>query len=647
MVAGLRDLRSRPWHVILPVAVFVLLSIAGISYSSIGIDDLREDPDHPAGLMLGDARSIRSDEFLTSTPLNVGVTATGSTDDENPLSAPQEMFSGLPSGPVSSVVLFDGTALRLGPWLPDSVLVAARAWLPFLLLALGAPVWFRFLTGSPRIGWFAVALIALSPASAWWSFAPVAILGPALAGAAALILCADALRGGNRWPAVAWGVVSAVVLARTPLAYPPWAIILVPAVLVATAAAVIARPSARRSALVALGGVGGLTIALFAGVVLENRAAIGAVSNTVYPGARITTGGPNPFQEIFGATSLQVLSETPGIVGSNASEISSSFAVLFVWAALLLAHKLGITQRHHRAALLGTLAVSACWVAWSTIDFGKLGEQIPLANLVPSARAADVLGFLAVILICLLLPHAGTRNSLGFATVCAVACGAVAAYAGSLLRQQNIAGLSLTAVWLSSLLLAVVVFVISFRPRSWPGYALGVLLATALVWSVNPVLFGLGDLRGTSAARELLTAGRFARQHGQVWASDAYSVDTLMIATGVPALSGRQISGPDREAWSALDADGSHEEIWNRGGSFIWFEWNDQADLTWSNPSPDSIKIAGSPCTLAERVPDLRTIVATRQLELDCLTETDDFEWGGVRRWVYDVNPGPGARASG
>ncbi len=212
------------------VASYLILVLAGVTQSSIGIVSLCEDPAHLSGVMFASPEPIRSDEYLTSTPLSIGVTASGSTDTLNPLTAPQGFFTMLPSGPVSSVVLFDGAILRLGTFLPDQMLIAARWWLPFLLLGLGAPMFFRSLTGSRWVGYFAAALVIFSPASAWWSFAPLGMIGFTLAGAAALLRSASELGDGRRWRAAIWGFVSAVLLARTPLHYQPWAIVIAPTI---------------------------------------------------------------------------------------------------------------------------------------------------------------------------------------------------------------------------------------------------------------------------------------------------------------------------------------------------------------------------------------------------------------------------------
>jgi hypothetical protein len=110
-----------------------------------------------------------------------------------------------------------------------------------------------------------------------------------------------------------------------------------------------------------------------------------------------------------------------------------------------------------------------------------------------------------------------------------------------------------------------------------------------------------------------------------------------MMATGVPAFSGRQMSGPDPDVWGRLDPGREHEDVWNRGGAYIWFSWSGREELEWTNPTPDVIHVAGSPCVVAERLPRLTTVVAKRELDLDCLRPERSFDWGGEPRWVYSV----------
>ena len=314
-----RRLHVPAWWVTGPILLYVILVLGGVTMSSIGISGLRQDAAHPRGHMISEALAIRTDEYLTSTPLSIGITATGSTADLNPLTAPEGFFTMFPSGPVSSVVLFDGTVLRLGTFLPDQMLIAARWWLPFLLLALGAPSFFKTLTGSRYIGFFAAALIVFSPASAWWSFSPIGVLGFTIAGAAALQHCAKDLAEGRRWRAGAWGALSAVLLARTPLHYQPWAIVIAPTILFAAVVALLADRAKRRTNLIAVVGTGTAAVLLLSGVLLENVASIRASLGTVYPGGRVASGGPNPLQELLGATSLGHLRNTTVIAPTPAN----------------------------------------------------------------------------------------------------------------------------------------------------------------------------------------------------------------------------------------------------------------------------------------------------------------------------------------
>ena len=628
--------RAYPWHVIVPVAAYLVLVLAGVTQSSVGISSLREDPAHPSGTMIGDARAIRSDEWLSVAPVFIGVTATGSTDDLNPLAAPQQFMSFLPSGPVSSVVLIESTALQLGPWLPDSMLVAARWWLPLLLLVLATPAYFRSITGSRRVGYLATALIAFAPASAWWSLTPVWILGFTMAGAVALQRCAAAAVESRRGGAIGWGLLSAVVLARIPMGYQPWSVVLATAVLLVAVLSIVAPRPHRRRAIAAVTATAVATLLLVVLVLVESRETLAAVVGTVYPGRRAATGAPQPLQDIFGATGLAPLTDTMPVVATNASEISSAFAICLVWAVLLLAHGVTFRDAGHRAAVVGLSAVTAFWFAWASLDFGTLGERIPLVNLVPAPRAADVLGYLAIILVCLVLPAAAPRNGWLFATMTAGACALLAGYASSLVRAQNLPDLSITSVWVSSLLVGLVVLLVTRRPHGSMGYLFAGLSALLLVWDVNPVLVGVGDLRGTPVAARMMEAGRDARQDGSVWASDAAAVDSLMMATGVPSLSGRQLAGPDKEAWEQLDPRPRDDDLWNRS-AFLWFGWNDSPGLTVDNPSPDVVHITGSPCTVAERMPTLGTVVSSHPLTDGCLTEVDGFNWGGAPRYVYTV----------
>lgn len=635
----LRSLLGRvsPW-VAVPVALYLVLGLSGVTLSSIGAPGLRENPDSIAGAMLFGANAIRTDEYLTSSPAAIAVTVTGETGSLNPLVAPDQFSHTLPSGAVSGVVFFDGTLLRSG--LPDQMTFALRWWLPFLLLALGAPALMRALTGSRWAGLVMAGLVVTSPASAWWSFSTIGIIGYTVAGAAALLSCAAALRQPRSWWRVAvWGAAAAVLLARTPFHYQPWAIVLAPALLAVVIVPMVADRAHRRTNLLAVGGVGVLAVLLAGGVLLEDLTSIRATMGTVYPGSRVDGGGGVPFEELFGGTALGTLRQQ-AVVGTNPSELSSSFTVIAVWAVVLLAGALVWRRAAHRAALVTTLVFTGAWAAWATIGLGTIGTHIPVLSMVPAGRAGDVLGYLAILLGCLTWQALPDRASLRPALLAAGGSMLVAGWAGSLLQAETLPGLTTVQVWLSSLLVAAISFTVAWRPRWWGGPVAALVCAAAMVWNVNPVLVGLGDLRGSETAARVANAGEDARAAGDAWVSDDIYVDALLVANAVPSLSGRQLAGPDKAAWEQLDPGAAHEDVWNRGGSFITFDWTDAAELTFSNPVADVILVSGSPCALAEQWPDLTAVVSAEDLSgSGCLTPDWTFSWDGAERTVYEVTP--------
>lgn len=628
---------ARALPLVLPCLFYLLLSVAGVTNSNIGA--LREDPRDPAGIELGQPQSIRADEFMTESPIGLGWITSGSRGIDNPLSVPPNFFHQLPSGPVSGIVFFDGTAAMLGPWLPDAMVFAARWWLPTLLLLLGLPLWFRQVTGSLRWGYLASVVIVFSPANMWWSGRPVNTLGFMFAGCALMLAGYDLLRRGRKGPAVAAFVASGVLMARFPSYYQPFAIILGFPVLLSTLAFLVAREGERRPKVITVLVTGGVGALLTAATMLENLDAIRSGLGTVYPGERVSTGEAQTFGKIFGAPVLRPLEHVQDtLINTNATEASSSFIVLFLVAGLLWLARGWRANRPAGWAFGIWMAFTAVWLAWCTIDFGSFGSHLPLANLVPAIRAANDVGFLAVIAFFLLMaqwrPDHVRRPVL---VVAAALAGVVTLFAGLSWRDNGIPGLSMPGIWVASVITAAVVFLLLRWPTSWIPWVAAAASVVSLTALVNPVEVGLADLRGSETARSMIDAGRESRDSNELWASDDPAFDALMFATATPALSARQQVGPDEAGWHRLDPGGRHHEIWNRGGSYIRFKWTSDEEIVWSNPTIDQILMAASPCTIATREPRLRYIVSSKPLRHDCLELDRRLRWSGRPHLVYEV----------
>lgn len=623
---------------VVPVVGYLLLVLLGVTNSNIGVSLLREDYENPEGVQLGASQAIRSDEYNTESTLWLGQMAMGTETggDLNPLTVSPAFFAQLPDGPVSAVVFFEGTLLQLAPWLPDEMLFAAKWWLPSLLLAIALPVWFRQLTGSLRWGYLAAVLVFFSPSSMWWSGRPVNTLGFMFAACALGIYGCARLRE-RRWvPAVLALLGAGVLFARFPSYYQPLAIIIGTPVILATGLYLVARPGSWRARLVPVAAFATSCVVWVGALLLESLPAIRAGLETVYPGERRSTSESLTVGRVFGGTNYGWLESVGSTaVDTNQTEIASSFTVLLVVLAILLAVRGWRGPRDVGAAFWTLFAFGAFWLVWCTVLLGSLGAHLPLFNRVPGFRASHGVGFVAVLAFCLFMAQWRAPRAWRAPVVAAGATAFVSAYAGSSLRGTHLPDLTVPMIWTAALVAGGVVLAVVRWPGRWYSMVPAGAAAVAMTIAVNPILVGLADLRESDAARMFLREGEQARAEGLLWASDSTYVDALMMATGTPTLSSRQQIGPDLEEWERLDPGLENEYAYNRGGTYITFSWTDTPEMTFANPSPDIVVISVSPCTVAERIPELGHIVSGQPLSGSCLDEVDRFTWQGSERIVY------------
>lgn len=625
----------KPWQI--PVLIFVVLCLAGATTSSLGI--LSVSGTGHSGHQIGASEPIRSDDYLKGSPIVIGWITTGGANTRNPL-ASEVGFSALqPTGPASDLVFFDASVERLGKWLPAAWFFAASWWLPTLLLWLGLPPWFRRVTGSARWGYMAAALISLSPANTWWSLSPTEPLGFAFSGSALALCSVEAWAKGRRGRGALLSLLSAVLIARLPFYYQPWVIVLAAPVLLATAVHLLGGETPRRVRATVGVLVAAVALLLAGLVALENLGAIRALADAVYPGQRVATASAVAPQFVFGATALGFLADFPGIVGTNQSEASSSFTFLIIIVGLLLLVRPLRRRSRSYGAFLVFFGFTVLWLLWSIANLGLKTGHIPILSLVPANRAAQVVGFLAVVAFCIVMAdwsaQSERRRAAAFS---AVVAGGITLYTGSLLRETALPAMTSWMLVVSTIVAGYVIYRIIATPQSRWSWACVIGAAALSVCLSSPLTFGLGDLHSSAPAKSMLAHAATARAAGRLWASDSSYFDALAAATGTPSLSGYILNGPDASGWRALDPTGRHKQVWDRGGgTYIQFVWTNTPRIGWANSAPDQIQVSISPCVLAKREPRLSDIVSYQPLSAPCLRQVDTERWMGQTFLVYRV----------
>ena len=624
---------------LIAIIVYLILTVSGATTSSMGISNLRQDPAHPIGTQFGTPRVIRGDEWLVQTPLDLGRLASGGPATDSPLADDPDIVFQVPgSHPVQSVVFFDANLLKLGGVLPQRMLFAAYWWFPTLLLVLAMPAWLRRLGARPHLAWLATALTVLAPATAWWSLFPMRILGFAVAGSYLLIVGAERLLAGRRVSGALAGLGAAILIARLPTFYTPWAISVGVPVVLATLAWTLWPPGRRKLTFGYCAAVSLLAVVLFGLCVLESKSAFVSELHTLYPGLRKSSGELNSPALLFGTPLLGYLQGGATPATSNQSELSTAYTVSLLWASVIWIASRRRGWDRERAALAVFGLFAGIWIIWSTVNLGAPAAHIPILDLVPSFRAAQTVGYLGVIILALVL----SRTADGIATRVAVAtaalCALATAYGGSSL-QVSLPTMRSAYVLAVALIVGVLVYVvIRFRHSRWPVVVVSIL-AFALVVAANPLIFGLGDLRDSTAARTVAALGRQARANHQYWVTDSPFTDALFVANGVPTVSGRQVSGPNSAQWRKLDPTSQYEQYWNRGSSTIEFGWTDTTPAAIGlYLSQDHILVHVDPCTLARSGIPIAGILSSHSLTESCLTPRGTIEWDGQTRYLYNTS---------
>ena len=623
---------------LITVLVFVVFVLFGITTSNVGISELRQDPSHPLGWQFGKSRPIRSDEIHAFSAIVISILATHGAPSLSPLAARADLVHRFPTdGFFEQFVFFDSTMLRAAAVIPEHMLFAAHWWLPSLILLLAMPTWFHQLGRSRRFGWFAAILIVLSPSSAWWSLMPVALIAYTLGGCVLMIAAFQRFQKGQRLAPVAMAILGGILIAGLPTFYAPWSLLLGLPVLIGSTLWILLRGGGWAPRLKAILITGGTAVVFGLGTLFENREGLQALFNTVYPGSRRVESDPQPLGRLLGAPALGPLQYSEP-VGINASELSSSFTVFFVWIlVILLAAQWRLTFRDNIVEwTFGTW--SALWIVWITLDLGPMSQKFPLLNLVTPPRAGQVVGVLAVILLGLLLSRWSPPASWRVPLLAGAACGLATGYAASLLKASDLPALSTGLILLVAAAVAVAVAAVTKYPqRLWP-LALCLLLAALPVARANPVLAGLGDLRASDTARAVAAQAPAARSEGKLWAADTPALNTLLLANGMPSLSGLQRSGPDVAAWQKLDPESAHADKWNRGGGYIFFGWTPGQPTSYITNDFDAVGVSIDPCTLKSAWQNLDRIVSSQPLEAPCLTLDSELQWRGKPAYVYAVS---------
>jgi hypothetical protein len=621
---------------IVPLAlllVIVILGLLRVSGSSVALDSL------PAGddpLVLS-ARPVRSDEYATRTPLVIRQAELNYPDETEVGMGVHDtgVLSDLPVKTVSAIV-------KPHSW-PYFVLGVERAfaiewWLTALGPFFGVYAVVAVLTRSTLLSALAGLFASAAPATVWWLI-PSSGLSILYAGlTCALLMIAVRASGGGRFVAAGFGGWTAAAFAT--LLYLPW---LIPLTLVFGAIVVSQLPNLRKSwrRLLLLGGVfGGVFVVLIAVFLKDHRAALQAITNSVYPGDRRSSGGEAlpgllfdaPYDVFSAARNFTTVS------GANQSEAASG---LMLWLPIALAGGAFSGFRSGASfvarALAAVMTLSVVLAAWALLPVPSwLGAALGLTRVQGSRLALPLMvasAIAAALYIHRVRTEEGFRPSTVRLVVSAMAFGFITVRDGTTLRIGTDTIPLAWVVVIALLVAAITAAVLDGRIL----VGLGGCCALALFGSlrINPLQVGLDPVTDNALSRQIDEVRDADRSARWVALGLDYRMKSTLVATGAATVNGVSWYA-DKDTWKQFDPNEWDRDIWDRYGQITVALDDDLEAVQFELRTSDSIIVYSPSCDGLLQILAVRFVVNDEAFESPCLRLVDDPRAEG-ERWIYEV----------
>jgi hypothetical protein len=619
------------------LGTFVVISLLGITSSSLKFIQASEASSSQISTgTFGEPRIIRTDEYLRSSPWDLGVLKSGNADFTSPLADPNtSLVYPDPDSAINTANAMDTIWPRAIPGIGIDQEFALAWWTPVLLALIFLPLFLREIGVGALVAIATTTLIVASPVNVWWSLWISPIIGYSSL-AAYLYLIIMKKSGLKPILFICAIFLTAFCIFKLLTSYQPWVIVVSPMILIPTALFAIKTYGAKKS-LLQLAAIFGTFIVLASAFLISNISALSTLQNTLYPGQRRSVGERISASLTWGAPHLQILNSSPEILGTNASELSSSFSVLAI-AGIAMA----INRR--RFVKFSALEISATtiliiWFIWISIQLPTSLGSIPVFSLVTPNRAATVFGIIATLYFAYSTVPRDHQNQIDspIPKVVVTLSGWLAAFLTFVGGQELsliVPRLGDVRIIISTALIFFVILALLIEPLQKFGLALLAVFTVLMAITVNPIQKSTDGVTDGVAITKLLSLS----SPESTWASDSGSVDAIFMANSIDSLSGQQLIGPNVEVWKVLDPDNLSETAWNRGASYITFTWSDLLVPEITSPYADVINVSIDPCVLAEKFSSLSYVVSTNTLEYSCLSKKYEFTQNGVLKNVYEIN---------
>ena len=548
------------------LVLWVILSALGLHGFSISVWHESIDASPQTEIVVGTARSIRSDDYVAVLPQILSQRA-----DNPPFPAVNHLIG---DGHCNMVINY---AMPVRHWI---TLFRPQVWGYFAGADFGlAWNWWFNVLGSWLAAFFLLRLITrrdiplsvagatalvFSPFFQYWSLncAPAVIFAAsAVIGGAGILVAESSAAAIGSFLLFVWSACSLLVT----FSFTPYVIVLAYLVVFVLAGITLEyqRPRDRRRLIVVLAGIAAAAAVLLA-VLIESRDVVTVIRNSIYPGHRTSAGGAESLANIF-RCNIFALAPARGWTATARASAASGFILLspLVFFAVIWD---GLFSRRKPNRLVMVLAgYLILLLLWNIAGFPNWLSKWTLLNRVPERRS--LLGIGVADLLSVVAYFAESREPISARKLFAITAVWVAfnAWVGWSLHSLY-PGYSLRTALVGIVAVSALGKILLARPR------LGLcLVAAASIWSTadfNPLVRGGTDFIYHNPLSAKIVELDLAAAKQSVWVTYGdlpmdICLPNLFRMIGVRCLNGVH-AYPQFGLWQKLDPDGASRDAYNR-----------------------------------------------------------------------------------
>ncbi|MCU1395087.1 MAG: hypothetical protein JWM34_3515 [Ilumatobacteraceae bacterium] len=622
------------------VLAIVVLGCFRLSGSSIGMV-AENDPSPQAALQL---RPNRSDEWRGRTPLVL-------RQSRNDFAAVTDVGMGAhDTGVLTDLpVKTPGAVLKPHTWIYFVIGVerafAMEWWLTVLGPFLGIYALMAVLTRSRLISALTGLLVSAAPTLTWWTVpsAGLSVFYGALAAAAFVA----ALQAVGRRRYVYAGLAGWLVGCFVAMLYLPY---LIPLALLFGLVAVVQlrgqlgghlagwRTHWKRLTGILASGSAVFLIGL-AIYLRDHHTALTAITNSVYPGHRVThSAGGRPVL-MFDAPFDVFTTNRPvsDVMGTNQSEVASG---LMLWLPVGIAGGSfsGFRSREAGArALAAVMTVAVVLVGWAILPLpDKFGLVLGLTNVQGSRLVLPltVAGAMAAGLYVHRMHTDGSfRPIRGRMVVGTVVFAFVTGWVATQIVVDSVAPSRRAIMLLIAAVVVVTFLILDGRTVLGLGGACLLLLFSAV--RVNPLQVGLTPLTASPLMHQI-DAIR-AKDPSALWAASGGDTNgvSILMASGADSLTGISWYA-DPAMWEQIDPTNASKNAWDRFAYLNLYIDDTQRATSIQLPADDTVSIVTPACTGALQALHVQYVISVQPIGSACLQAVAQPAATG-ERWIYTV----------